>query len=310
MHSNPEDRNTSHRAYSHRSNCCMHVEHPKTDALICPTGRVRRAAIPSGDAAQRQTELQRPPRRPERSPAAQRGVTEPDAAVCTARSPGAIRDSVPCLPLRAAVRTTCMRHPGAGRWRQIRQQRRTRPDPGPAAVSSCLSARRWPVSRAAGRSWPRRAGVAAVALVLVVTLTGCVVRHGALPRLGSGQCKGGDPLAGVYLPSRLHVEKNCLTVTGTVTCVTHEPHGDVHILVQLARRYRGSLPRPMRRSTAPGPGATDGCSSWRSSPSAAASPSWTTARTLAGSSRREPRSSVIASASQVLTCWTPTSCTI
>ena len=168
-------------------------------------------------------------------------VREPDAAVCTARSPGAIRDSVPCLPLRAAVRTTCMRHPGAGRWRQIRQQRRTRPDPGPAAVSSCLSARRWPVSRTAGRSWPRRAGVAAVALVLVVTLTGCVVRHGALPRLGSGQCKGGDPLAGVYLPSRLHVEKNCLTVTGTVTCVTLEPDGDVHILRKLSETNRSTF---------------------------------------------------------------------
>ena len=69
------------------------------------------------------------------------------------------------------------------------------------------------MSRAAGRSWPWRAGVAAVVLVLVVTLSGCVVRHGALPRLRSGQCKGGEPLAGVYVPSRLHVEKNCLTVT-------------------------------------------------------------------------------------------------
>ena len=97
------------------------------------------------------------------------------------------------------------------------------------------------MSGAAGRSWPRRAGYAAVVLVLVVTLSGCVVRHGALPRLRPGQCKGGDPLAGVYVPSRLHVEKNCLTVTGTVKCVTHEPDGDVHILVQLARRYRGIL---------------------------------------------------------------------
>jgi hypothetical protein len=97
------------------------------------------------------------------------------------------------------------------------------------------------VSAAAGRPGPRRAAAAAVVLVVVVTLSGCAVQHGALPRLGPGQCKGGDPLAGVYVPSRLQVEKTCLTVTGTVECVTREPDGDVHILVQLARRYRGIL---------------------------------------------------------------------
>ena len=97
------------------------------------------------------------------------------------------------------------------------------------------------MSGTAGRPGSRRAVLAAVALILVITVSGCVVRHGALLRLRPGECKGGDPLAGVYVPSRLHVEKNCLTVTGTVECVHHEPDGDVHVLVQLARRYRGIL---------------------------------------------------------------------
>lgn len=93
----------------------------------------------------------------------------------------------------------------------------------------------------AGRSGLCRVGLAAVALVLAVAVSGCFVRHGALLHLRSGQCKGGDPLAGVYLPSRLHVEKNCLTVTGTVECVRHEPDGDSHLLVRVARRYRWIL---------------------------------------------------------------------
>ena len=104
-----------------------------------------------------------------------------------------------------------------------------------------MPVRRWPVSGTADRPGLWRAGFAAVVLVLVLALSGCFVRHGALLRLRSGQCKSGDPLAGVYVPSRLHVEKNCLTVTGTVECVRHEPDGDVHILVQLARRYRRIL---------------------------------------------------------------------
>ena len=98
------------------------------------------------------------------------------------------------------------------------------------------------MSRTADRPGRRRAGLGAIALVLAVT-SGCAAGqgHGALLHLRSGQCKGGDPLAGVYVPSRLRVRKNCLTVTGTVECVRHEADGDIHILVQLARRYRWIL---------------------------------------------------------------------
>ena len=48
-------------------------------------------------------------------------------------------------------------------------------------------------------------------------------------RLASGQCKTGDPLAGVYFPSRLTVKDACTTVKGTVDCVVAESDGDIHI---------------------------------------------------------------------------------
>jgi hypothetical protein len=47
--------------------------------------------------------------------------------------------------------------------------------------------------------------------------------------LAPGRCKPGDPLAGVYLPSRLSVKNGCTTVTGTVDCVSHEADGDFHV---------------------------------------------------------------------------------
>src|SRR5262249_42946066 len=56
-------------------------------------------------------------------------------------------------------------------------------------------------------------GVAAAAVLLPLGLGGCAsglhaVRggHGALLRIGTGRCKPGPPLAGVYLPFRLHVK--------------------------------------------------------------------------------------------------------
>lgn len=49
---------------------------------------------------------------------------------------------------------------------------------------------------------------------------------------GSG-CRGGDPLADVYHPYRLHVEDPCLTVTGTVAYIRHEADGDVHVALSL-----------------------------------------------------------------------------
>jgi hypothetical protein len=49
---------------------------------------------------------------------------------------------------------------------------------------------------------------------------------------GSG-CRGGDPLANVYHPDRLQVRNPCLTITGTVAYVAHEPDGDIHMALTL-----------------------------------------------------------------------------
>ncbi len=83
----------------------------------------------------------------------------------------------------------------------------------------------------------------ALVLALVLALGGCMAHHRALRHFKSGQCKPGKPLAGVYLPFRLHVVKDCLTVSGIVDCVRREPDGDVHIRLRLARRYRRFLRR-------------------------------------------------------------------
>ena len=47
----------------------------------------------------------------------------------------------------------------------------------------------------------------------------------------SGPCPAGDPLRGVYHPSRLHVLGTCVTYTGTVRDFRHEPDGDYHVYV-------------------------------------------------------------------------------
>lgn len=90
-----------------------------------------------------------------------------------------------------------------------------------------------------------RACLAAAALVLPVALGGCVsslhAAHGGLLRLGAGRCKPGPPLAGVYLPFRLHVRKDCLTVSGTVDCVRREEDGDIHIRLRVDPAYRRLL---------------------------------------------------------------------
>ncbi len=84
--------------------------------------------------------------------------------------------------------------------------------------------------------------------MLVCALGGCVTpfsgAHGRLHRLHSGQCKPGAPLAGVYLPFRLHVKKRCVTVTGVVDCLRREPDGDIHIELRLNRAYRRLLTAP------------------------------------------------------------------
>src|SRR5215469_10578039 len=48
--------------------------------------------------------------------------------------------------------------------------------------------------------------VTMTALLLVPALSGC---RQAPPQLRSGECKPGDPLAGVYIPSRLAVKNAC-----------------------------------------------------------------------------------------------------
>jgi hypothetical protein len=81
----------------------------------------------------------------------------------------------------------------------------------------------------AGRPGACPVGLAAIMLVLLLIgsgLSGCAK---PLRVLKSGQCKPDDPLAGVYLPSRLAVKNACTTIGGTVDCIQHEPDGDYHI---------------------------------------------------------------------------------
>ncbi|TMM30231.1 MAG: hypothetical protein E6F99_29355 [Actinobacteria bacterium] len=83
-----------------------------------------------------------------------------------------------------------------------------------------------------------RVAVCAIVLLLLPAAGGC----GRSPQhLKSGQCKPGDPLAGVYLPSRLAVHNPCTTVAGTVDCVQAEPDGDIHIRLRPDPAYRRLL---------------------------------------------------------------------
>jgi hypothetical protein len=92
--------------------------------------------------------------------------------------------------------------------------------------------------------------VAAVALVLFpaagLALAGCAARAKDIDRYRTHQCKPGNPLAGVYIPSRLHVVRRCVTVRGVVDCVRSEPDGDVHIELHVFGRFRRYL-RPANR---------------------------------------------------------------
>jgi len=94
--------------------------------------------------------------------------------------------------------------------------------------------------------WICHAGPGLTAVMLVLALGGCLNplfsgARGGLQRFHSGQCKPGAPLAGVYLPFRLHVQNRCVTVTGIVDCLRREPDGDVHIELRLDRAYRRLL---------------------------------------------------------------------
>ncbi len=101
---------------------------------------------------------------------------------------------------------------------------------------------------ARSRSLIRRAGPALAAIMLPLGLGSCghLFPHAGsglhrLHRFRSGQCRAGDPLDGVYLPFRLHVKKQCVTVIGRVDCVRREPDGDVHIELRVSRAYRHLL---------------------------------------------------------------------
>ena len=94
----------------------------------------------------------------------------------------------------------------------------------------------------------RRVGARVAAVLLPLALGGCASvlhsvkgGHGALLRLGPGRCKPGPPLAGVYLPFRLHVKNDCVTVSGTVDCLRHEDDGDIHIRLRVDPAYRRLL---------------------------------------------------------------------
>lgn len=65
----------------------------------------------------------------------------------------------------------------------------------------------------------------------------------AQPPSGSpGQvCAGRPVLADVYHPDRLRVIRPCLTVTGTVALLRHEPDGDWHVNLRLRASETGLL---------------------------------------------------------------------
>ena len=93
------------------------------------------------------------------------------------------------------------------------------------------------VSGNATRMVWRGVGVVVVAALLGLGLVAC----GRPAQLASGECKSGDPLAGVYIPSRLIVKKACETVSGVVDCVKHEDDGDIHIRLRVDAAFRKLL---------------------------------------------------------------------
>jgi hypothetical protein len=73
----------------------------------------------------------------------------------------------------------------------------------------------------------RRAAVV-IGLFLVCCTVACTLRRQSVPL--SPHCRGGNPLAGVYHPSRLNVKSRCRAVNGTVRKVVFEAYdGDVHV---------------------------------------------------------------------------------
>ena len=76
----------------------------------------------------------------------------------------------------------------------------------------------------------RRAAVV-IGVFLTCCTGACTLRRQVAP--ASPYCRGGNPLAGVYHPSRLRVKSRCRVVVGTVRKVVFELYeGDVHIDLQ------------------------------------------------------------------------------
>jgi hypothetical protein len=87
-----------------------------------------------------------------------------------------------------------------------------------------------------------------VATVVLVVVGGCRVGLRSASPPPSPYCRSGDPLAGVYHPSRLVVKSRCRVVSGTVEVVRFEPYdGDVHVEVRLDDGQDGLLSRGNER---------------------------------------------------------------
>jgi hypothetical protein len=77
-----------------------------------------------------------------------------------------------------------------------------------------------------------RRPAAVIGVFLVFCAAGCSLRRQATPP--SPYCRGGNPLAGIYHPQRLHVKSRCRAANGTVRQVKFEEYdGDVHIDLRL-----------------------------------------------------------------------------
>ena len=77
-----------------------------------------------------------------------------------------------------------------------------------------------------------RLAAAAIGVFIVVCAPACSLRPESAPP--SPYCRGGNPLAGVYHPQRLHVKSRCRVAVGTVRQVKFEDYdGDIHIDLRL-----------------------------------------------------------------------------
>ena len=67
-----------------------------------------------------------------------------------------------------------------------------------------------------------------IGIFVLCCAAACTLRRQVMPP--SPYCRGGNPLAGVYHPSRLNVKSRCRVVNGTVRKVVFEQYdGDVHV---------------------------------------------------------------------------------